>query len=115
MALVQKVSALIKVLFLKGKALEGTCRIKVSREKSFLNLPSPWLLSSAGVHDPLGKGNCVPPHCSSEGPAGARPASSRTPLRGRSLGQVSALLTFGVRCASVRRSCPGHGKTSRDL
>ena len=77
MALVQKVSALIKVLFLKGKALEGTCRIKVSREKSFLNLPSPWLLSSAGVHDPLGKGNCVPPHCSSEGPASARPATSR--------------------------------------
>lgn len=50
MALVQKVSTLIKVLFLKEKALEGTCRNNVSREKPFLYLLSPWLLSSARVY-----------------------------------------------------------------
>ena len=50
MALVQKVSALMKVLFLKEKALEGTCRNNVSREKPFLYLLSPWLLSSARVY-----------------------------------------------------------------
>ena len=50
MALVPKVSALMKVLFLKEKALEGTCRNNVSREKPSLYLPSPWLLSSARVY-----------------------------------------------------------------